>query len=108
MRVLARVGAIRWFVNHQRMITTLVSNVHGPQAKMAFLGATVLEIIPISQVAGNVTVAFTALSYAGTLAVTVIADPDHCADLPLVVDELQSQLNDLTAVSVDLQHPEIG
>lgn len=97
MRVLARFGAIRWFVNHQRMITTLVSNVHGPQTMMAFLGATVLEIIPISQVSGNVTISFTAMSYAGALAVTVIADPDHCSDLPLVVDELQSKLNDLTA-----------
>jgi diacylglycerol O-acyltransferase len=96
-RTLARLGMFRWFVDRQHLVTTFVTYLHGPRSPMTFLGATVTDIIPITPITGNVTVAFAALSYAGTLAVTVIADPQHCPDLPLIVDELQRQLNDLTA-----------
>ena len=48
----------------------------------------------ISAVAtGNVTVAFTALSYAGSLVITISADPDTCPDLDRLQHELQRQLN---------------
>ena len=50
---------------------------------------------PVSSVMGNVTVAFAALSYAGTLAVTVVADPDHCPDLTFLGTQLQDQLDQL-------------
>ena len=42
---------------------------------------------------GNVTVAFTALSYAGSLVITISADPDTCPDLDRLQQELQRQLN---------------
>jgi hypothetical protein len=42
---------------------------------------------------GNVTVAFTALSYAGSLVITISADPDTCPDLDRLQHELQRQLN---------------
>ncbi len=96
-RLLAQIGAFRWYVDRQRMITTLVTNVRGPGSRMAFLGATVIDIIPVAQVTGNVTISFVALSYSGTLSVTVIADPEHCPDLQLVVRELQNQLDVLTS-----------
>ncbi|MGY1679944.1 WS/DGAT domain-containing protein [Geodermatophilus sp. SYSU D01176] len=41
--------------------------------------------------AGNVTVSFVALSYAGTLAVTAVADADAVPDLPLLVAALEDQ-----------------
>jgi hypothetical protein len=53
-------------------------------------------VIPVSPITGNVTVAFAVLSYAGTLVVTVIADPQRCPDLPVLVTHLQAQLNLLT------------
>lgn len=43
------------------------------------------------------TVAFAALSYASTLTVTVIADPDHLPDLPLLVAALQDELDRLAS-----------
>ena len=39
----------------------------------------------------NVTVSFDALSYAGTLAVTVMADRDRVPDLPVLTAELSAQ-----------------
>ena len=50
---------------------------------------------PVSTVMGNVTVAFAALSYAGTLTVTVVADPDQCPDLNFLGTQLQDQLDQL-------------
>ncbi len=94
-RLLARLGVFAFFINHQRLITTFVTNLRGPSAPMTFHGARVTEIIPISSIAGNVTVAFAALSYAGTLTVTVIADPDHCPDLPRIATALQDGLDHL-------------
>lgn len=91
-RMLARLGILRWFVNRQRLVTTFVTNLHGPVAPVTFLGAVVTDIVPVTSMTGNVTVSFAALSYAGTLTVTVIADPDHCPDLPLIGRELTRRL----------------
>jgi hypothetical protein len=49
----------------------------------------------VSIVTGDIAVAFAALSYAGKLAITVIADPEHCRDLTLVQTALQDQLDRL-------------
>ena len=96
-RILARLGLFHWFVDHQRLVTTFVTNLHGPQSPVSFLGSAVTAIIPITSITGNVTLSFAALSYAGTLTVTAIADPEHCPDLTLLVGELQSELTHLTA-----------
>jgi hypothetical protein len=50
----------------------------------------------VSPIVGNVTVAFAVLSYAGTLTVTIIADPSHCPDLQLLVAALQRELHRMT------------
>jgi len=95
-RTLARLGAFRFFVDRQRLVTTLVTNLRGPDHRLSFLTAPITDVIPVSPVTGNVTVAFAVLSYAGTLVVTVIADPQRCPDLPVLVTHLQAQLDLLT------------
>ena len=47
-------------------------------------------------ITGNITVAFAALSYAGSLNVTVIADPELCPDLSDIIQALQRELDVLT------------
>jgi diacylglycerol O-acyltransferase len=96
-RLLAGIGLFAWFINRQHMVNTFVSNLHGPPSRLQFLGAPVIEIIPVSMTSGNITVAFTALSYAGRLNITVVADPDHCADYPRIAQVLQEELDHLTA-----------
>jgi len=96
-RAIAGLGAFRWFVDRQRLVTTFVTNLRGPDTALSFLGAPVTDVIPLSTITGNITVAFAALSYAGTLVVTVVADPENCPDLPVLAAQLQSELDAVTA-----------
>jgi WS/DGAT/MGAT family acyltransferase len=94
-RLLARVGVFRWFINRQRLVHTFVTNLRGPDVRLSFLDATIDDVIAIAVVTGNVTVSFAVLSYAGTIDITVIADPDACPDLDALRDALQHQLDEL-------------
>lgn len=99
-RALAAIRAFRWFINHQPLVNTFVSNVRGPDQLLAVEGATITDIVPISVNPGNVTVAFDVFSYAGQLSITVIADPARVADLSVLVDALQEELVNLAASGV--------
>lgn len=92
IRLAAAVGVLPWIVDHQRVVTTFVTNLRGPRAPLTLLGARVGEIVPITTTTGNVPVVFGALSYAGTLAVTVVADPDVCPELDTLVAALRADL----------------
>ena len=96
-RALGAVGAIAWFMNHQRMVHTFVTNLRGPAEPLRLGGATVSAVLPVSATTGNVTVAFAALSYAGSLIVTVIADPDLVPDMSALTASLRDEFNALTA-----------
>jgi len=95
-RLLARMGIYQRFINHQRLIHTFVSNIRGPRTPLTLLGCAVTDIVPLSAATGNVTVSFTALSYAQTLVTTISADPQTCPDLDRLHHELQDQLNPVT------------
>jgi diacylglycerol O-acyltransferase len=96
-RVAAALGAYHWYMNHQRRMHTLVSHVRGPEQPITFAGAPVKAIIPAAVgEAGNITVSFEVLSYAGTVTITAIADPDRFPDLSTLVDALQVELALLT------------
>lgn len=95
-RAVAAIGLAHRYLDRQHLINTLVTNVRGPQRPLAFLGRPVTGIVPVSPITGNVTVGFAALSYAGRVGVTVIADPAHCPDLPELVSFLQDELDLLT------------
>ncbi|WP_086664235.1 wax ester/triacylglycerol synthase domain-containing protein [Lentzea kentuckyensis] len=92
-RTLKAIGIADWFTNHQRLVHTFVTNVHGPDHPMRLGGAPVVGLIPLSATTGNVTVAFAALSYADALTVTVVADPDHVPDLLVLTAALQTELD---------------
>jgi diacylglycerol O-acyltransferase len=94
-RLMARLGCYRHFINHQRLVHTFVSNVRGPAHTLKLLGRPLVELIPLSVASGNVTVAFTALSYADRLVIAVNADPVTCPDLDRLVSALADQLRDL-------------
>ena len=92
-RVLAAIGLFQRFIDHQRSIHTFVSDLKGPGTAEALLGCPITGIIPLSVATGNVTVGFTALSYAGRLVITISADPETCPDLERLQQELQRQLD---------------
>lgn len=91
-RLLARVGLYRWFISHQRLIHTFVTNLRGPQTSLAFLGNPITGLIPLTVATGNVTISFAILSYAKRLTITLIADPDACPDLSVLRDALTEEL----------------
>jgi WS/DGAT/MGAT family acyltransferase len=97
-RPLARLGAYRYYMNHQHRFHTLVSSVRGPADYVSFGGWLVTEAIPISVAeGGNVTVYFEVLSYAGTLAITVIIDPDHFPSFDCLTTSLRAELEQITS-----------
>jgi diacylglycerol O-acyltransferase / wax synthase len=102
-RLLAKAGVFGWLVARQRLVNTFVSNLHGPERRLSFLGAPVVDVIAVSGITGNVSVAFVALSYAGRLNVTVVADPQLCTDLDGVAVALQRELQVLAGADVPVE-----
>ncbi|SFO87819.1 acyltransferase, WS/DGAT/MGAT [Amycolatopsis arida] len=97
-RLLHALGLLRGIVERQRFVSTSVTYLRGPGIRLSLLGAPITDIIPVTTIKGNITVSFIALSYGGTLTVTVIADPDHCPDLPGLSAALQEKLDELAGL----------
>lgn len=95
-RLLARLGVFRWFVDHQRLVNTFVTNVRGPSRPWRFCGCVVSRVVPVAVTPGNVAVTFDVLSYAGSLGVTVVADPDVVPDHARLAFHLHASLSALT------------
>jgi hypothetical protein len=91
--LLARTGLLRWFARHQRVVQTFVTNLHGPEEPLTFGGAAVRAIIAIPTTTGNVTVTFAAVSYTGTLGITLLSDPSRMPDAPALAAALRRELS---------------
>ncbi|NUT18883.1 MAG: DUF1298 domain-containing protein [Hamadaea sp.] len=94
---LSRLGLLRWFSRHQRMIHFVESNVAGPPDDVRLLGTTIVEVVPIGTVVGNISIGFLALSYAGRLTIAVQADADGYPDLPILLSAMR---RDATALGL--------
>ena len=93
-RPLAALGGFRWYMNHQHRFHTLVSHVRGPTETVAFGGSPITSAIPAGVgPGGNIPVYFEVLSYAGTLTLTAIADPDHFPQLDTLTSALRTGLD---------------
>jgi hypothetical protein len=90
-------GLFRRLIDRQRLVNTFVSNIRGPADRLFFDGAPIVAAIPVNATAGNVSVAFTALSAAGMLTVSIIVDPDLVTETGLLGAALEDQLRDLVA-----------
>jgi len=90
--LLSRAGLLRWFDNHQRLIHTFVSNLRGPRQPLTVAGLPVRAILAIPATTGNVTVTFGVLSYAGTLRITILSDPDRVPDVGVLTAALRHDL----------------
>jgi diacylglycerol O-acyltransferase / wax synthase len=99
-RAAAALGAYRWYMNHQGRMHTLVSSVRGPEQPITFGGSRVQAIIPAAVgEAGNMTASFEVLSYAGTVTITAMVDPDRFPDLSTLTEGLHAELEQLSAES---------
>lgn len=105
-RLVAATGALPWLLDHQRLVTTFVTNLRGPSSPIAFLGARVVDVVPVTTTTGNVPVVFGAFSYAGVLTITVVADPDACPEVDAVVDALRADLDAVRSPRDSTSDPE--
>jgi diacylglycerol O-acyltransferase len=64
------------------MIHTIISDLRGPEERESILGCPISEIVPLSSASGDITVSFAVRSYAGTLTIEIITDPDACPNRP--------------------------
>ena len=78
--------------NRQRLVHTFATNLRGPAQPLSFAGAPLRAVIPIDITAGNVPVTFAALSYAGTVWLTVLSDPDQAPDAETLTAALRQEL----------------
>jgi diacylglycerol O-acyltransferase / wax synthase len=93
-RPLAALGGYRWYMRHQRRLHSLVSHVRGPAELLTFGGCPIVSAIPVSVgEAGNCTVYFQVLSYAGTIVISVLTDPDHFPELDALAVALRTELS---------------
>jgi diacylglycerol O-acyltransferase len=92
------VAAQRAWYRHfprQRSVNLVVTNVPGPPAPLYLAGARLLELFPVVPVMGNLTLVVAALSYAGQLNLTAVADRDGCPDLEVFAQGVRNALDDL-------------
>jgi diacylglycerol O-acyltransferase / wax synthase len=83
------------FLAHQRSVNLSVTNVPGPPVPLYLAGARLLELFPVAPVQGNVTLTVAALSYAGQLNLTAIADRDTCPDVEVFDQGVRGALDGL-------------
>jgi hypothetical protein len=81
--------AVRWMRRvARRHINLFVTNVPGPTRPLWLAGARLLDAAPIAPLSADVPLGVAALSYAGTLAVTLNADA-AVADLDVMADGIE-------------------
>ena len=86
-------------MNHQHRLHTLVSHLRGPRDTLTFAGRKVVAAVPLAVGdGGNVPVFFEVLSYAGTLTVSVVVDPDQFPELDRLARLLEGELLTTTAI----------
>ncbi|MGJ7440357.1 wax ester/triacylglycerol synthase domain-containing protein [Aquipuribacter sp. MA13-6] len=91
-RLLAAVGLVQWLTNRQRLVNSFLSNVRGPTDPLTVAGLPVLRLVPLTSPGGNIGASFTAVSYAGTLTVTVTTDPDVVTDVAALAAAVRAEL----------------
>jgi hypothetical protein len=96
------VGQHIWYRRfpQQRSVNLVVSNVPGPPMPLYLAGARLLEMFPMMPPMGNLTLVVAALSYAGQLNLTVVADREGCPDIEVFADGVRRTLNELTRSAV--------
>jgi diacylglycerol O-acyltransferase / wax synthase len=87
----------------RQRINVATANVPGPEAPLYLAGARVLEVFPMLNLIGNVTLGVGALSYAGAFDIGVIADLDAYPDLDVFAAGLRDELHALGVSSLSAQ-----
>ncbi|GAA3813791.1 wax ester/triacylglycerol synthase domain-containing protein [Cellulomonas soli] len=98
-RLAVATGTYQRVIENQRLVNIFLTNMIGPTSPITFAGASVERLVPIVVGAGNVPTAFAALSYAGTLTVSVDVDPDAVPEVEALTAALNDELQEVLALA---------
>jgi WS/DGAT/MGAT family acyltransferase len=99
-------GKLPWRGIGGKVVLKLISRQHvnvtsadlpGPEVPLYFAGARLLEVFPLVQLIGTVSLAVGAMSYAGQFNIMVVADQDAYPDLDVFVAGARDELRSLAA-----------
>lgn len=79
----------------RQKVNVITADIPGPAAPLYFAGARLLEVFPMVQLIGTVSLAVGAMSYAGQFTVMVVADKDAFPDLDIFAAGMQDELAEL-------------
>jgi diacylglycerol O-acyltransferase len=79
----------------QQSVNLVVTNVPGPPVPLYLAGARLEELYPVMPTMGNLTLVVAALSYAGQLNLTAVADRDGCPDVEVFAQGVRGALDEL-------------
>jgi WS/DGAT/MGAT family acyltransferase len=98
MVLLAISGLGRFFIRRQHLVNVLVTNLAGPPFPLYIAGARMRDAFAITPLAGNVTASFAALSYNGTLDLSVDADAAAWPDIDNLIRGMSEEWGSLSLV----------
>jgi diacylglycerol O-acyltransferase len=101
VRAVTRAGMRTQRLMTQRSITTVTTNVPGPQFPLYCLGREMLEYLPFVPISHGVRVGTAILSYNGRLAFGVTGDLDHAPDVDVLAAGIVDGLDELRAAAGD-------
>ncbi len=93
----AVLAAVVRTIHHQPLFHVVVTNVPGPPKPLYFLGARLLDAIPVVPLGGNLDVSIGVLSYDGQLTIGFFADRDTCPDLGVLTQGVREGFDELLA-----------
>ena len=82
----------------QRAISTVTTNVPGPQIPMYLLGHRMTELFPFIPLGSDIRITIGIASYAGRLTCGVTGDFDAVPDLQVLCDGIESATEELVAL----------
>lgn len=99
LATLGGLGLYRPMFERQHAITTLLTNLRGPDRELTLDGARIVSLTPVSPALGNVCLVFAAVSYAGQLRISVRMDRSVWRDQELLVTALTTAFEQLVTES---------
>ncbi|KGN40350.1 hypothetical protein N801_14755 [Knoellia aerolata DSM 18566] len=102
-RLVAATGLFTRFINGQQLVNSFLTNLPGPRRELTLAGVPIRRIVPVTTTAGNIGVSFAALSYAGSLTVVAMTDPEVVPEIGLLTTSLRRELEAL--VGARTMHP---
>jgi hypothetical protein len=96
-RMVRTLHLVRWFLDRQRLVNTLVTAVPPTPGPISIAGAVVSTLVPLVLNQGNTTAAFATARYAGRLTIAVTTDPGVGPDGEALTERLSHALAELTS-----------